>query len=30
MAPDPAPADLKGDTNDAGQHEKMAKDWFKL
>ncbi|GAB7335867.1 hypothetical protein MBLNU13_g08128t1 [Cladosporium sp. NU13] len=30
MAPDPAPAELKGDTNDAGEHEKMAKDWFKL
>ncbi|KAM0706414.1 hypothetical protein Q7P35_005740 [Cladosporium inversicolor] len=30
MAPDPAPAELKGDTNEAGQHEKMAKEWFKL
>lgn len=30
MAPDPAPVELKGDTNDAGEHEKMAKDWFKL
>ena len=30
MAPAPAPAELKGDTNDAGEHEKMAKEWFKL
>jgi hypothetical protein len=30
MAPDPAPVELKGDTNDAGEHEKMVKDWFKL
>ena len=30
MAPDPAPVELKGDTKDAGEHEKMAKDWFKL
>jgi hypothetical protein len=30
MAPAPAPVELKGDTNNAGEHEKMAKDWFKL
>jgi hypothetical protein len=30
MAPDPAPAKLKGDTNDIRQHERMAKEWFKL
>lgn len=27
MAPAPAPAELKGDTNNAGDHEKMAKEW---
>jgi hypothetical protein len=30
MAPAPAPVGLKGDTNNVREHEKMAKDWFKL
>ena len=30
MAPEAAPVKLKGDTNDVGQHEKMAREWFKV
>jgi len=30
MAPDPAPQNLKGDTRNAEEHRKMAREWFKM
>jgi hypothetical protein len=30
MAPDPAPQNLKGDTNNAEEHMRMAREWFKM
>lgn len=30
MAADPAPPELKGDTNKPGEHERMAREWFKV
>jgi hypothetical protein len=30
MTPDPAPKNLKGDTRNAGEHGRMAREWFKV